>query len=88
MQIRESPEATIFFFLNVIYVFNSADENKIMTLIQCDVIVTSLPVEVLLFIESSPEQRRIILLQPYKILETFLDKLRNYTNFKKRSTFF
>ena len=45
-----------------------------MTLIQPDVIVTSLPVEKLLFIESSSEQGRIILLQPYKILERFLDK--------------
>ena len=35
----------------------------------------SLSVEVLLYIESSPEQRRIILLQPYKILERFLEKL-------------
>ena len=45
-----------------------------MTEIQFDVIVASLPVEVWLFIESSPEQRSIILLQPYKILERFLDK--------------
>ena len=73
MEIRESPEAK-YFSLNVIYVFNSAEENKIMTLIQFDVIVTSLPVEVLLFIESCPERRRIILLQPYKILGRFLDK--------------
>ena len=58
----------IIFSLNVIYVLNSADENKIMTKVQSDVILTSLAVEVQLYIESSPEQRKIILLQPYKIL--------------------
>ena len=58
----------IIFSLNVIYVLNSADENKIMTYVESDVILTSLAVEVQLYIESSPEQRIIILLQPYKIL--------------------
>ena len=58
----------IIFSLNVIYVLNSADENKIMTKVQSDVILTSLAVEVQLYIESSPEQRKIILLQRYKIL--------------------
>ena len=38
--------------------------------------MTSLPVEVLLYIESSPVQRSIILLQPYKILERLLEKYR------------
>ena len=32
------------------------------------------PIEVWLFIECFPEHRRIILLQPYKILERFFDK--------------
>ena len=34
----------------------------------------SLPVEILLFIESSPEQRSILSLLLYKDLERFLDK--------------
>ena len=45
-----------------------------MSQIQFDVIMTSLPVEVLLFTESSPEQISIILLLLYKYLERFLDK--------------
>ena len=36
--------------------------------------MTLIPVEVWLYIESSPEPRGIILLQPYKILERFHDK--------------
>ena len=50
--------------------------------------MTSLPVEVLLCIESSTEPRSITLLQPYKILERFSVKLRNYTNSKKDPRFF
>ena len=62
------------FFLNAIYVFNSADEKERRSKIQFDVITTSLPVEVLLYFKSFPEQSRIILLLPYKILERFFDK--------------
>ena len=58
----------IIFSLNAIYVFNSADKKEY------DIIMTSLPVEVLLCIESFPGQSRIILLHPYKSLERFLDK--------------
>ena len=47
----------------------------------------SLPVEILLLIEYSPEQKSIILLRPYNFLEIFLDKLRIYTNFKKDPSF-
>ena len=50
--------------------------------------MTSLPVGVWLYIESSPEPMPIILLQPYKILERFHDKWRNYTNFQKGPGFF
>ena len=50
--------------------------------------MTSLPVEGLLSIESSPEQRIIIWLQPVISLERFLDKYRNYTNLKKGPCFF
>ena len=50
----------IIFSLNFVYVFNSADEKEIMPKIQFDVIMTSLPVEVLLYVESFPEQRKII----------------------------
>ena len=50
--------------------------------------MTSLPVKVLLYIKSFPEQSRIILLLPYKILERFFDKYRGYANFKKGPRFF
>ena len=50
--------------------------------------MTSFPVEVCLYIETSPEARSIILLRPYKSLESFHDKQRNYTNFKKGPRFF
>ena len=49
--------------------------------------MTSLSVEVLLYNESLPEQRDIILLQPYKILRNFLDKLRSYSDLKKAPRF-
>ena len=47
----------IIFSLNVIYVFNSADEKQIMSEIQFDVIMTSLPFEVKLYIDSSPRAK-------------------------------
>ena len=50
--------------------------------------MTSLPVELLLYIKSFPEQSRIILLLPYKILERFFDKYRSSANFKKGPRFF
>ena len=63
-------------------------KTKIMSKIQFDVIMTSLPIEVLLYIESSPMQRIIILLRPYKILERFLEKRRNYASLTKGPRFF
>ena len=59
-----------------------------MTLIQFEFIMTLLPVEVLLYIESSPEQRSMVLLGPYKSLEKFLEEQRTHTNFKKGPRFF
>ena len=63
-----------------------------MSEIQFGVIMMSHAVEVMLYnivyIESSPDQRSIILLQPYKILERLLDKQKNYTSFKKDPRFF
>ena len=73
MQIREHPKA-IYFLSKCHLCFNSADEKEIRSYIQFDVITTSLPVEVLLYIKSFSEQSRIILLLPYKILERFFDK--------------
>ena len=49
--------------------------------------MTSLPVELLLYIESFPEQKSIILLRPYKIWVRFFKNQRNYTNFKKGPRF-
>ena len=73
MQIRKRTEANYFFHL-MLFVFSIMLMKKMISRIQFDVIMTSLPVDVLVNKETSPEQRRIILLQTYKILERFLDK--------------
>ena len=72
MQNRESPEANYIFHL-MPFVFSTVRMNN-SDVIQFDVIITSLPVEILLYVKSSTEQMRISLLQPYLILERFLDK--------------
>ena len=49
--------------------------------------MTSLPIEELLYIESSPVQRSIILQRPYQLFDRFLDKYKGIIQFQKGSTF-
>ena len=55
MQIRERPEA--YFFLLIPFVISKVRMKNIMSLVKLDVITTSLPVEVPLYIEFSPVKK-------------------------------
>ena len=72
MQNRERPEANCIFHL-MPFVFTTVRMNN-NNVIQFDVIIKSLPVEILRYVKSSTEQSGISLLQPYLSLERFLDK--------------